>query len=166
MPRSVPVRELMIKRNEWPQLRAGTPVRNAIRILRILSEEQKIMHGHSTPLVLDDNYNLLGIIRLTDLLRSVRHLCEDPDKACNLDEATRPVSELVIPFHDELAPDDSILQALDIMTNHGVSLVPVKEEGKLVGLIKLSDIFDKVAAILFDEPESEERSWITQYLHS
>lgn len=156
----------MISRNEWPQLRAGTPIRNAVRILRILSEEQKILHGHSTPLVLDDDYNLLGIIRLTDLLRSIRHLCDDPDRACNLDEATGPVSELVIQFPGRLAPEDSILEALDIMTNHGVSLLPVMDNGKLMGLIKLSDVFDKVAAILFDEPGSEERSWITQYLHS
>jgi CBS-domain-containing membrane protein len=155
----------MVKRNEWPQLRSGTPIRNAIRILRILSEEKKIHHGHSTPLVLDDHYNLLGMIRLTDLLRSVRHLCDDPDKACSLDQATSPVSDLVIPFAGHLSPADSILEALDIMTNKGVSLVPVMEDGKLVGLIKLSDIFDKVAAILFDEPDSEERSWITQYLH-
>ena len=98
MPGSVPVRDLMINRNEWPQLRAGTPIRNAVRILRILSEERKILHGHSTPLVLDDDYNLLGIMRLTDLLRNIRHLCDDPDKACNLDEATGPVSELVIPY--------------------------------------------------------------------
>jgi CBS domain-containing protein len=155
----------MIKRNEWPQLRAGTPIRNAVRVLRILSEEKKIVHGHSTPLVLDDDYNLLGMIRLTDLLRSIRHLCEDPDKACNLDEAISPVSSLVIPFTGRVSPDDSILDALDIMTNTGVSLVPVIENEKLVGLVKLSDIFDKVTAILFDEPDSEERSWITQYLH-
>lgn len=165
MPRSVPVRDLMIKRNEWPQLRAATSIRDAVRILRILSEEKKIIHGHSTPLVLDDDYNLLGLIRLTDLLRSIRHLCDDPDKACNLDEAKGPVSDLVIPFAGRLSPDDGILDALDTMMDQGVSLLPVMEDGKLVGLIKLSDIFDKVAAILFDEPGSEERSWITQYLH-
>jgi CBS domain-containing protein len=155
----------MISRNQWPQLRANAPIRDAIRILRILSEEKKIVHGHSTPLVLDDNYDLLGFIRLTDLLRNVRYLCDNPEQACNLDEAAGPVSDLVIPFAGELSPDDNILDALDIMTNRGLSLLPVMEGGKLVGLIKLSDIFNKVAAILFDEPESQERSWIGQYLH-
>jgi CBS domain-containing protein len=155
----------MISRNQWPQLRASAPVRDAVRILRILSEEKKMVHGHSTPLVLDDDYNLLGFMRLTDLLRNVRYLCDNPEKACNLDEAAGPVSDLVIPFSDWLSPDDSILDALDIMTNKGLSLLPVMEDGKLMGLIKLSDIFNKVAAILFDEPESEERSWIAQYLH-
>ncbi len=165
MPRSTLVRNLMISKNQWPQLRANAPIRDAIRILRILSEEKKIVHGHSTPLVLDDNYDLLGFIRLTDLLRNVRYLCDNPDKACNLDEAAGPVSDLVIDFSARLSPDDNILDALDIMTNKGLSQLPVMEDGKLIGMIKLSDIFNKVASILFDEPEPEERSWIDRYLH-
>jgi len=155
----------MIHRNEWPQLRADTSVKDAIRILRILTEEQRLEHGHSTPLVLDDDYNLLGFIRLTDLLRSVRHLCEKEDKPGDLGKAVNPVSELVIPFPRTVEPEDSILEALDIMTSHGVSLVPVVKGGELQGLIRLSDIFKTVASLLFDEEEPRERTWITKHMH-
>ncbi len=164
MPRSVPVSDLMISQGEWPQLRAKTQIRNAIRILRILTEERKLARGHSTPLVLDDDYNLLGLIRLTDLLRAVRHLCGN-EESCELGKAVSPVSELVIPFPGSVKPDDSILVALDIMTNHSVSLVPVIKDGKLKGIIKLSDIFNTVASLLFDEDEPEESSWIYEFLH-
>lgn len=165
MPHSIPVSQVMLSPKNWTLLRAHTPVRDAIGILRILSEEEKLVHGHTTPLVLDDNYRLLGLIRLTDLLRSVRHLCDAPDKACNLDQAVRPISELVRPFPDTVESDDGILKALDIMLDHGVSLVPVLENGKLMGIVHLGDIFNTTAALLFDEDGSYGKSRLAAYLH-
>jgi hypothetical protein len=58
MPHSVPVLKLMVPRNEWPQLRADATVGEAIEMLRIITEDKKLEHGHSTPLVLDDTYHL------------------------------------------------------------------------------------------------------------
>ena len=164
MPHSVPVSKVMIHRNQWPQFRANTQIKDAIRILRILSENEKLVHGHDTPLVLDDEYNLLGYIELTDLLRNIRHLCDASDKVCELGRAINPISELVKEFPGHVTPDDNILEALDIMTNHGISLVPVMENGKLKGLIKLSDVFNTVAHVLFDE-EKEDEHWFQKWLH-
>jgi CBS domain-containing protein len=157
MPHSMPVSKLMIDRNEWPQLRADMDVRRAIKILRIVTEDKKLEHGHSTPLVLDDNYNLLGFVHLTDLLKSIRHLCERRDEPRELDEAVRPVKDLVTPFKGTVQEDDSILKALDIMLDNDVTLVPVIKDGKLQAVVKLSDIFNTVAALLFDEEDPEER---------
>jgi len=157
MPHSMPVSKLMINRSEWPQLRADTDVRTAIKILRIVTEDKKLEHGHSTPLVLDDNYNLLGFVHLTDLLKSVRHLCEKTDRPSELDHADNPLRDLVIPFEGSVQEDDSILKALDIMLDNDVSLVPVIKDGKLQGIVNLSDIFNTVAALLFDEQDPDER---------
>jgi CBS domain-containing protein len=165
MPRSVPVSSLMIHRNEWPQMRANTVVKDVIRTLRILTEDKKLSQGHSTPLVLDNNYNLLGIVRLTDLLANVRHLCDDTDKACELGRALTPVKELVIPFPCTVAAEDPMLSALDLMIEHGVSLLPVMKDGKLQGLIKLSDVFTEIAALLFDEEGPESKSRMMRHLH-
>jgi len=157
MPHSMPVSKLMIERNEWPQLRGDMDVSTAIRILRIITEDQKLEHGHSTPLILDEKYNLLGFVHLTDLLKAIRHLCDKPDERCDLPEATTKLKELVVPFAGTVQPDDSILKALDIMMDHNVSQVPVMRDGKLQGIVKLSDIFNTVAALLFDEQDPEER---------
>ncbi len=157
MPHSMPASKLMIDRNEWAIFRANSDVRTAIKILRIVTEDEKLEHGHSTPLVLDENNNLLGFVRLTDLLKEVRHLCDKEDQPCELDKAVRPVKELVIPFKGSVTEEDSILKALDIMIDHGVSLVPVLKDGKLKGIVKLADIFNTVAALLFDEEDPEER---------
>jgi CBS domain containing-hemolysin-like protein len=156
MPHSIPVSKLMINRNEWPQLSADIDVSTAIKILRIISEEKKLEHGHSTPLILDENYNLLGFVRLTDLLKSLRHLWKKTDQPCELDQAAIHLKDLAIPFKGSVQEDDSILKALDIMLDNDVSLVPVIEDGKLQGIVKLSDIFNTVAALLVDEQDSDE----------
>lgn len=166
MPHSIPVSKLMIHRNEWPQFRAATKIKDAIKILRILSEDDKLLQGHDKPLVLDDDYTLLGFVHLTDLLRNVRHLCDVSGKACELGKAVNPVKDLVTPFPSHVEPEDSILKALDIMTNHRISLVPVISEGKLKGLIQLSDIFNTVARLLFDEDPAEDEGWFMNWLHS
>ncbi|MBM4327123.1 MAG: CBS domain-containing protein [Deltaproteobacteria bacterium] len=54
-------------------------------------------------------------------------------------------------------PDDSILEALEMMMNHGVSFVPVMKDRKVEGTIKLSDVFNEVAALIFDEQDPLER---------
>jgi CBS-domain-containing membrane protein len=158
MPHSVPVSKLMIPPSAWPQLRGEADVSTTIKILRIISESEKLEHGHSTPLVFDDNYNLLGFVHLTDLLKAVRHLCEKTDEPCALGQATNPVRELVTRFAASVEPEDSILKALDIMMDRNVSLVPVLKAGKLQGMVKLSDIFNTVAALLFDQVTPEEES--------
>jgi CBS domain-containing protein len=153
MPHSVPVSSLMIGRNEWPQLKSDTNVGTAIRILRIFTEGDRLKHGHSTPLVLDDNYNLMGFVHLIDLLKGVRHLCDKIDEPCRLNGATNKVADYVVKFAGSVHPDDGILKALDIMMEHNVSLVPVVKDNKLHGIIKLSDIFNTVASLLFDNWE-------------
>ena len=73
-------------------------------------------------------------------------------------EATTKLKDLVVPFAGTVQPGDSILKALDMMMDHNVSQVPVIKDGKLQGIVKLSDIFNTVAALLFDEQDPEERN--------
>jgi CBS domain-containing protein len=157
MPHSVSVSKLMIPPNKWPQLRADTDVSTAIKILRIITEDKKLEHGHSTPVVMDEDFRLLGFVHLVDLLKAVRHLCDKNDRPCDLGGATMPLRDLVVPFVGSVGPDDSILKALDIMMDNRVSLVPVLAEGKLKGIIKLSDLFGEVSELLFDETDPDER---------
>jgi CBS domain-containing protein len=157
MPHSVSVSKLMIPPNKWPQLRADADVSTAIKILRIISEDQKLEHGHSTPVVMDEDFRLLGFVHLVDLLKAVRPLCDKNDQPCDLGRATTPLRDLVVPFAASVGPEDSILQALDIMMDHGVSLVPVLVQDKLRGIVKLSDIFSTVSGLLFDETDPDER---------
>jgi predicted transcriptional regulator len=75
------------------------------------------------------------------------------------------VSDLVVPFAGSIGPDDSILKALDVMMDHSVSLVPVMKDHKLFGMVKLSDIFNTVAALLFDEEIVDQREALVKRFH-
>jgi CBS domain-containing protein len=161
----MPVSKLMTRLNEWPQLRSDTDVRTAIKILRIVTEDKKLEHGHSTPLVFDENYKLVGFVHLTDLLRSIRHLCEKVDEPCELGKATTPLLDLVTPFAGSVSEEDSILKALDIMMDHSVTLVPVMKGDRVEGLIKLSEIFNTVSALLFDESDPSEKQRLLRDFH-
>ncbi len=165
MPHSVPVSQLMHHRNRWPQLRADTPVKDAITVLRVLTRDHNLSHGRSTPLVLDERYNLLGVITLVRLLGSVRPLCDRADGPCDLGRATQPVGDIAIPFPAHVEKDDGILKALDLMVEHNIPLLPVMMDGRLLGLIQLSDIYDTVAHLLFDNDFPEDRGWIWNFLH-
>jgi CBS-domain-containing membrane protein len=101
-----------------------------------------LAHGHSTPLVFDENYQLLGFVHLTDLLKNMKHPWEKSVAARDADQPLPLVKDLVVPFAGVVRSGDSILKALEIMMEHTVSIVPVMKEGKLAGIIKLSDIFN------------------------
>ena len=49
--------------------------------------------------------------------------------------------------------------------DHCVSLLPVMGEGKLKGLVQLSDIFSTVATLLFDVQDIEERGRLVKHYH-
>lgn len=165
MPHSVPVSKLMKRPSSWPMLRGEAGVEQAIKVLRIVSEDKKIEHGHSTPLVLDGHGQLIGFVHLLDLLSSLRPLCEKPNEPCELDRATTPIQELATKFEGAVTSQDSVLKALDLMLEKRVSLIPVIDEGKVTGIVQLSDIFGMVAAALFDEQNPEERRALVRRYH-
>jgi CBS-domain-containing membrane protein len=163
MPHSVPVSKLMTPPNQWPQIRGEADVCTTVKLLRIITEDQKLEHGHY-PLIMDDNFNLLGFVHLTDLLKSIKPLWEKAG-GLNACPAYPKVKELVTPFAGSVGPDDGILQALGVMMEHKVSMVPVIQAGKLLGMIRLSDVFNEVAGILFDEEDTEEKQRLLRDYH-
>ncbi len=65
----------MIKPNEWPLLLADMDVEMALKILRIVAEDKKLLHGYSTPFRMNAQYKLVGFVYLIDLLSQIRPLC-------------------------------------------------------------------------------------------
>jgi len=155
----------MISPKEWPLLSVEADVESAIKLLRINTEASKLLQGHSTPLVLDSDYRLLGFVHLVDLLRIIRPLCQVSDAPCELEKATMNIRSLVVPFAGQVESTDSIMTALDIMMEHRVALIPVIKESKLVGIIKLSDIFNEVASLLFDKDIVDQEEMLMKRFH-
>jgi Mg/Co/Ni transporter MgtE len=66
--------------------------------------------------------------------------------------AQKPVKDVMVPVNQFVAPDDPLSKAAYKMLRHNLILLPVLDEKKkLVGLIRMSEIFDKITDIILSE---------------
>jgi len=88
---------------------------------------------------------LVGIITMSDILRSVPNLSEDEtDTATRLLLVTLTVVDLMTSEPVTIAPDDTIQDAAELMLENQVSGIPVLQGDQVVGIITESDIFKLV----------------------
>jgi len=82
----------------------------------------------------------IGILTQKDLVAAVF------DRYDGLDNAR--VSELMTSPSVTIPPDFTIGTSVAMMRNTGIRRVPVVEDGKLVGIVSLTDVFRRAAATL------------------
>ena len=88
---------------------------------------------------------LVGIITMSDILRSVPNLSEDEtDTATRLLLVTLTVVDLMTSEPVTISPDDTIQEAAELMLENQVSGIPVLQGDQVVGIITESDIFKLV----------------------
>jgi len=135
--------------------------------------------GHRTSMVLDENGELVGILdfrrilnvlvpeiagtlsaRLQSLGLSVAFAEGD---AAEHDEARRSfetrvrenaetkVGDVMLKVKGTIGPQAPLLDALKLMYRNKITVIPVIEEGKLVGVVRDSDLFLAAAAVLSNE---------------
>lgn len=90
--------------------------------------------------VMDGNH-LVGIIQLTDIYEA----CMKDGRQTTL---SKPVSEIMVKNPITIHPDAVIEEAAKIMRDKDIPFLPVVDEGKLVGVISESDLFDAFAELL------------------
>lgn len=92
---------------------------------------------------------LVGIVTLSDILEA-----SAPDsKRFDLFKpsymlATLPMEELMTPDPVTISPDDTVLEAADLMFQHDIGSLPVVEENNVIGIITETDIFHLVVRML------------------
>lgn len=93
-----------------------------------LMDEEKV----GTVLVVDGQKKLLGMVTDRQLVtRGVAH---------KRDLATTTCDEIMTRWPMSIFPDTTCKEALDIMGDYGYRRLPVEKDGKLVGIISLSDL--------------------------
>lgn len=98
---------------------------------------EKMRQERSACTLVCEGDRLLGIFTERDVLRKV--IGE------NIDLST-PLKSLMTSLPRSLAPDDTLLQAIDLMTEGGYRHVPLTDpSGRLVGLVSAHDIVDHIA---------------------
>lgn len=117
-------------------LMATTPVTcpesNTVTDVARVMREKKI----SSVLVMEDTA-LTGIVTVHDMTNKV--LAEGLT-------GTIPVSQVMTPKPMTIAPDSLGLDALMMMSDHGINHLPVESRGRIVGMIGKTDLFRRQAA--------------------
>ena len=139
---------------QFHTLSPETPVSEAVDVFkRASAEEGRKIFGM---MVIDDQGRLAGILSMYDILLFLRpkhtHIwgvLDDIDisgivgQACEKTKTIR-VGEIMTPEVVTITPETHILMILDIMIKKHVRRLPVVEDGKIQGIVYISDLFYNV----------------------
>jgi CBS-domain-containing membrane protein len=166
--------ELIIPLDEYPHIPYWFSLRQTIAELETSVIE--IEGRKSLPrwvLVFDEKYQLMGTVRRRDILRGLEpaFLSSRPTEMKkdlysigidpNLSEfsydrllegmrkqAERPVSDVMIPIKITLGYDDHLVKVIYEMVDHNVSMIPVLKNGRVVGVIRSTDVLREVVKMV------------------
>ncbi|HDZ59171.1 MAG TPA: CBS domain-containing protein [Actinobacteria bacterium] len=153
------VRDLM--RDDINMIRPEATLHEAVQKLSGLDARGnggEIMETRSL-VVVDEEDNLVGLIAMLDILEGMEPpFMRDTDSFAGITwdgmfaefihqaenntvaDAMTPVSELEI-----MEPDDRLMTVVEVMVSKRQRRLPVVENGKVVGVVKLYDVFHEVA---------------------
>ena len=165
--------DLMIPLSEYPHMPYWFTLRQAMATLR--SSRIEVQGKVSLPrafLVFNEAYELLGIVRRRDILRGLephflgsrsrgyRKLFDvkaDPDlmelsngkvQSRIKERAERPVGEVMQPIKVTLQHDDHLMTIIAAMVDNNLSMIPVLEDGSVVGVVRSVDVLDEVSKLV------------------
>lgn len=168
------VKEIMIPVEQYPSVRDNATLREAI--IKIEEAQLEVERRKSLPrvlLVFDEIDVLVGTVRRRDIMRGLepKYLLSKPleykkklfdiDVDPNLaelsydrvvrgirEQANRPVSDVMKPVAAILDADDHVMKAVQAMVALDVNLIPVLQDGKLVGVVRSVDAFHDLAQLV------------------
>ncbi len=165
------IRELMVPISDYPNIKYDASVKDAFAILRRNFKEGK---GYRTILVLDEKNQLKGFLSLGDLIQAVEprflKMAKPPayqglaqeypaltliwqelfSKECR-EEARKPVKDVMAPIKATVTTDDSIAKVSYLMITTDSHVIPVLEKDKVVGVIRLVDVFNEIAGVVLED---------------
>jgi len=168
MPTKTKVKDLMIPLEDYPHIPYWFTLRQAMAIVREAAIKFEGSFEPRSVLVFDEKYQLMGILTLRDIIKGLepKFLQEsvlikaDPSLTVLLGEvfgpkmkeqAQKPVSEVMSPIKVTVNADDPISKALALMIRENVGMMPVMQDNRVAGMIRLSDLFGVISqAVLGD----------------
>lgn len=162
------VEDVMNSIFDYPHIPYWFSIRQAMRTVRVsLPGYSKKNFGPFSVLVFDEKYNLLGTLSLQDIMKGLEPRFFKPVKGFHSPEedlsglsviwdslfskqskelAEKQVSEIMAPAKYFIEPDDPLTKAAYFMLKNNLVLLPVLEKKrKLVGLVRMVEIFDAIS---------------------
>ena len=168
------LRDVMIPIERYPSVRDSASLREAVAVIEAAQLEVQLRRSLPRALLVFDGIGVLvGYVRRRDLMYGLApsflvsrpldypgkpfdvavdsNLAELPfDRAVRgiREQAQRPVSDVMRPIEAVLQANDHIMKAVSEMVSLDLSLIPVLDGGRLVGVIRSVDAFHEMAALL------------------
>ncbi len=156
MPHEKTVHDLMIPLNKCPTVSPDDTVERAITLLK-----EAASAGHQCVLVMDENSHPIGILSRRVLLQILEPKFVVTDRwalpvfwngfftdKCT-EEAKKKVKEIMRPISLlTVEAGDPIIKAVHIMVSNHVGLLPVLTNGKVIGVLRLHEIFQEIAGLV------------------
>ncbi|MCF8051932.1 MAG: CBS domain-containing protein [Desulfobacterales bacterium] len=145
------LRDLLIPLSDYPHMPYWGTLREAIAQLNVAYET-----GHHTILVFDEAYKLVGILSQKDILKGMvpkfaQHYSEgvpvfwDDLLAAGSEKRLKlPIQEFMSRVKATGEAEDSILKAAHVLLQENVYLLPVMEGQKLIGVVRMGDLFQEI----------------------
>jgi CBS domain-containing protein len=168
MPNQKKVKDLMIPLEDYPHIPYWFTLRQSMAIVREATIKFEGSFEPRAVLVFDEKYQLMGILTLRDIIKGLepRFLKEtnlikmDPSLTILLgdlfgpqmkENSQRPVSEVMSSIQVTVDGDAPIVKALYLMIKENVGMMPVIQDTKVAGMIRMSDLFGEIAKVVLGE---------------
>jgi CBS domain-containing protein len=162
------VKELMIPLEDYPHIPYWFTLRQAMAIVREAAVKFEGSFEPRAVLVFDEKYQLMGMLTLRDIIKGLepRFMHEtalvksDPNLTVLMGDlfgpgmreaSQKPVSEVMSPIKVTIAGNDPIAKAVFQMIKENVGMMPVVQDNKVAGMIRLSDLFTEISKLVLGE---------------
>lgn len=132
-----------------------TPNPITVDVTTSVAKAQRIMreNGVRHLPVLNEN-RLVGIVTSTDILEATSPDTNRPDVfEPSYLLAALPVEELMTPDPVTIGPEDTVLEAADLMFQHDIGSLPVVQARDVIGIITTTDILYLVVRMLAEREQ-------------
>lgn len=162
------VRELMIPLEDYPHIPYWFTIRQAMAIVREAAIKFEGSFEPRAVLVFDEKYQLMGMLTLRDIIKGLepRFMHEtalvkaDPNLTVLMGDlfgpgmreaSQKPVSEVMSPIKATIQGGDPIAKAVFVMIQENVGAMPVIQDSKVAGMIRLSDLFTEISNLVLGD---------------
>jgi len=163
------VGDLKIDIFDYPHMPYWFTVKQAIGIMQKLMTESVTCLYPFAILVFDEKYNLMGTVTMKDVLKGLEPKFLSPttraqgyaesteslsivwdtlisDKSREL--AERPVGDVMVRIEGQVSSDDPVTKAAFLMISQNTMLLPVIDEGKITGMIRMKEVFEELSKVV------------------
>lgn len=163
------VKDLMIPIEDYSRVNINSTVKEAIMVLKesFCPATTGQCTGHRSVLVFDDKNNLVGLLTFRALLVAIEPQFLKVEQwavpvfweglfteRCR-EEAQKKVKEVMHPITlVTVNAEDTISKAIHAMIKHKLGALPVVRNGQVVGMIRISEIFNEISELVTGEPKT------------